>query len=262
MVKLLAWNIRHGGGSRQMAPIALAIVEHAPDALVLTEFRRSTGGQIRAILADHGWVHQACTDPPPGRNGVLIASRLPLEASGGARTEKHLEVLIRGLGLRLLGVHIPCDGAGNGPARAEAWRSVLRSARASRGGAAAVMGDFNTGRHHLDEQGATFSHTASLGKLASLGFIDAWRARHPSGREPSWISHTGRGFRIDHAYLSPGLSPRLVDAWYSHRERELRISDHSALLVSLDLKSGASLGATSSASAGDPVGSGSPGSLP
>jgi exodeoxyribonuclease III len=240
VVKLLAWNILHGGGSARMPLIALAIVEHAADAVILTEFRTTTGGQIRAILAEHGWAHQICTDPGRGRNGILIASRSPLDPADAACPSavapgKAIEASIPALGLRLLAVHIPCDppfGARD-PARAYVWRDVLRTARARRDQPCAVIGDFNTGRHHLDEDGASFSHTASIGKLASMGYLDAWRSRHPEGREPTWISHTGSGFRLDHAFLSRPLAARLQDAWYSHRERELRISDHSALVVSL-----------------------------
>jgi exodeoxyribonuclease-3 len=240
VVKLLAWNILHGGGARKMPEIALAIVGHTPDIVLLTEFRTTTGGQIRAILSDHGLTHQACTDPARNTNGILIASRAPLAPDPpppgppkGA-LGRLLGAAIPDLGLHILGVHIPCDGPGQDTARAWVWREVLRAARAGRDEPCMVVGDFNTGRHFVDEQGATFSHTVSLGKLASLGYSDAWRTRHPDGREPTWISHLGQGFRLDHAFVSAPLLPRLREARYSHRERESRTSDHSALIVDVD----------------------------
>lgn len=240
MTKLLAWNILHGGGARKMPLIALAIVEHNPDIVLLTEFRTTTGGQIRAILAERGLSHQACTDPPRNTNGILLASRSPLsplpptpDAPRGA-VGRTLSAAVPDLNLHLLGVHIPCDGPGQDTARAWVWREVLRAARAHRDDACIVLGDFNTGRHHTDEAGATFSHTASLGKLASLGYADAWRTRHPHGREPTWVNHLGHGFRLDHAFLSAPLAPRLRDARYSHKERASRISDHSALVVHIE----------------------------
>ena len=59
------------------------------------------------------------------------------------------------------------------------------------------------------------------------------RHLHPHDREFTWYSHAGSGFRIDHAYLSPALLARLAAARYSHAERELRVSDHSVLVVDL-----------------------------
>ena len=97
-----------------------------------------------------------------------------------------------------------------------------------------IIGDLNLGRHHLDERGATFRSTAMLGKLATLGYIDAWRHTHPDGREYSWYSHEGSGFRIDHALVSAPIARAVTGAWYSHAERDDGISDHSALLVDLD----------------------------
>src|SRR5438045_4049374 len=94
MPKLLTWNLRHGGGSRRTPAIALSLLEHRADIVVLTEFRRTTGGQIAGVLFDHGLRFQHSTDPAQGTNGLLIASRTPMliepgperDAGGGAIT--------------------------------------------------------------------------------------------------------------------------------------------------------------------------------
>jgi exonuclease III len=39
------------------------------------------------------------------------------------------------------------------------------------------------------------------------------------------------GFRIDHAMASASLAGEATGCYYSHAEREQRLSDHSALLV-------------------------------
>jgi exodeoxyribonuclease-3 len=244
--KLLAWNIRHGGGSRRMPEIVLRLLEHAADVVILTEFRRTTGGQIAGVLADHGWEHQVSTEPPAGRNGVLVASRTPLAPGGqlgasavcttlctrDALREKLAEVELPVLGLTLAAVHIPCDGRGSG--REAAFRAVLSAARRRRDRPYLIMGDLNAGRHHLDEQGATFTCTRCLGELASMGYRDAWRDGNGGEREYSWYSHGGSGFRIDHAIASAPLAERVRACWYSHAERESGLSDHSALLLSVD----------------------------
>jgi exonuclease III len=72
-----------------------------------------------------------------------------------------------------------------------------------------------------------------MDRVAELGFCDLWRQRYPDGREFSWYSHRGNGFRIDHAFLSPALAKRAGTVRYSHAERLAGLSDHSALILEL-----------------------------
>ncbi|MCC6677304.1 MAG: endonuclease/exonuclease/phosphatase family protein [Phycisphaerales bacterium] len=233
-MKLLAWNILHGGGARRMPQIALSLLEHDADIVVLTEYRRTVGGQIRAVLDDHGWRHQVSTEPAQGVNGILIASRWPLEFRPFEAAEasgRLLQAVLPQADTTIIAAHVPDRSAPR--ARTGCWRALLNLARACRAGDAIVLGDFNTGRHQLDESGATFNCTALLGELSAMGYADAWRLMNPDGREFSWRSSIGNGFRIDAAFVSPSLRPRVRAASYSHAERENRVSDHSALLLSL-----------------------------
>jgi len=208
--------------------------------VVLSEYRPRLGGQIRGVLGDHGLAHQAATPTPAGSNGLLIASRPPLSVRADGPTEhpaarrpcwrdRWLEVRLPGL--TLAGVHVPDDGRPTD--RAAYWQSLLAFARARRDEAALLIGDFNTGRHRADEEGATFSCTAQLGALWTLGYRDAWRELNPDARESTWVSPVGGGFRIDAAHLSAPLLPRLRGARHSDRERLGGVSDHSAVLVDL-----------------------------
>jgi len=247
MTKILTWNLRHGGGSRRTPAIVLTLLEHQADIVILTEFRRTTGGQIAGILFDHGLTSQLCTDPPKGTNGILIASRTPLfleqNADFGpgpalaatihaAHKRRLAEVSFPELGFALAGLHIPCDGRGTG--REAIFQSVLAAAKRRRAEGFILIGDFNAGRHHLDEDGQTFTCTHLLGQLAAMGYSDAWREKNPESRQFSWFSHEGGGFRIDHAFVSRTLAPRVSACWYSHKERESGLSDHSALMLELD----------------------------
>jgi exonuclease III len=235
MPKLLTWNLLHGGGPRRMPLIVLSLLEHSADVIVLTEYRRTTGGQIAGVLADHGLAYQFCTDPPKGCNGILIASRTPVRAvsqPGSASVARRLaEVAIDELGFHLAGLHIPPDGPG--PGRAAVFQAAVAAAKRRQNEAFILLGDFNAGRHLVDEEGETFTCTRLLGEIATYGFVDAWRVCHPEKREYTWYSHEGRGFRIDHAFLSTPLAPRLLSCELSHRERESGLSDHSALVLDL-----------------------------
>src|SRR5262249_25050801 len=111
---------------------------------------------------------------------------------------KLVEVSLPALEMELTAVHVPCGGRWGGQDdRVRFFRRLEETARRRAGGAHMILGDFNAGRHRLDEEGATFTCTRSLGMLATLGYADAWRALHPGGREYTWFSHDGSGFRID-----------------------------------------------------------------
>src|SRR5258707_4027915 len=74
-MKLLAWNIRQGGGSR-LARIADALAHHEADILVLSEYRGGEAAvRLLAALASLGYRHATALAPPAGRSGVLIAAR-------------------------------------------------------------------------------------------------------------------------------------------------------------------------------------------
>ncbi len=251
-LRLLSWNILHGGGPRRTPGIVLTLLDHRPDVVVLTEFRRTFGGQIAGVLADHGLRHQLSTNPAPACNGILIASRHPLlpgERAPRVRAfdprdpdrclgfeHRWLDARIPSLDLHLTAVHIPDARRHDAPALARKsayWHQLLRLARARTDRRHVICGDFNTGRHGLDEPGRTFSCTPLLGSLATLGFVDAWRALHADAPAFSWFSPAGTGFRLDHAFLSPACAHLLTRAGYDDHARAQGLSDHAAMLLEL-----------------------------
>jgi hypothetical protein len=61
-VRLLSWNIEHGGGARATR-IVDAIVAHNPNVIALSEFRAKPGAGICAALATQGWWYVESTNP-------------------------------------------------------------------------------------------------------------------------------------------------------------------------------------------------------
>ncbi|QQS09978.1 MAG: endonuclease/exonuclease/phosphatase family protein [Phycisphaerales bacterium] len=243
VARVLFWNILHGGGRERIASIALAIMDHHPDVVVLCEFRRSIGGQIVGLLADRGLSHHHATNPGTtttgqSRNGVLIASRWAITPGhqgvlGRKFPGRWLDVEIAELGLALSGIHAPDDTQAG--VKAEFWNEVIALARVrtTESRPWLIAGDANTGRHGIDEKGKTFRFPALLGTLVTLGMADLWRDANPDSREVSWRSGDANGTRIDTAFASPALRPRVISARFSHAERESGLSDHSILLVDI-----------------------------
>ena len=81
-MRLLAWNIRQGGGSR-LARIADALVARDADILVLSEYRGGESAtRLLAGLHALGYRYVTRVAPPPKRNGVPIAARCAFREHG------------------------------------------------------------------------------------------------------------------------------------------------------------------------------------
>jgi exodeoxyribonuclease-3 len=230
-LRLFAWNIRQGGGTRLLAIID-AILRHDADVLMLSEYRGGDAAlRLKEALARVGYPHVTTPIPPPGKTGVLVAARRRLGAHAAlddALPEPYRLVHVEIGKLSLCAVYMP-----NLLAKVPYWEAVVASLALRLDGHALAIGDFNTCRAYVDEPGAIDRCAHFMDRVAELGFCDLWRHRYPEGREFSWYSHRGNGFRIDHAFLSPALARRAKAIRYSHEERLAGLSDHSPLILDL-----------------------------
>lgn len=230
-MRIVSWNIRHGGGTR-IAAILRCLAEYRPDVLVLVEFRQGQGGdRLRGELSQHGLSEHAIATAGPKQNSVLIAARKSFETMtlpGIEDGDAHRVVGVSFGELDLFGFYFA-----NGEKKIPLWRSLLTAAPSLLMRPTLLIGDFNTGRHRMDEKGATFWCAKDFETLLLAGMIDGWRHFHGDATAATWFSSYGNGFRLDHAFVSPLLLPRLKSVEYSHIERESKVSDHSLLLVEL-----------------------------
>lgn len=235
-MKVLVWNIRHGGG-RRIPEIVAAICSHVPDVLVLCEFRAAPGEELCRLLSARGFSHARATPLRPRQNGVAIVSRWPLLASSKARPSavpKHrwLEVDVPDLAVTVAGFYGPLENHRYD----EWWRSVRRAVASRIEMPFLIAGDFNTGMSVVDAPRTQFYCANHFMALQKLGLVDVWRDANRESAERSWYSRRGgkdmNGFRLDHLLASPSLAVRATSARYSHVERtDSRISDHSILLA-------------------------------
>ena len=234
-MKVLTWNIMQGGSQQRLAKISDILVAHDPDVLVLTEFWEGPKGDfIRQRLRNAGWHDQYSSGAAPKENGLLIASKRTLSPQPPSivPAERHRWMEVAVQELRILAVHIPM-----GPPKPLFWAKVLERAQQLVTGPALIIGDFNTGLP-VDTEGTAFECGDSFERLLITGWHDAWRLKNGSHQEFSWYSHAKKkknGFRLDHALVSDTIRDKVISCCYSHDERTARYSDHSALIVQLDL---------------------------
>jgi len=235
-VRLLALNIQHAA-TRRVQLVAKAVLDAAPDVVVLSEFYVDAHGRrLLDLLEAGGLVNHRHGVPGSERYPytVAVASRLPITGTripleGSEHAQRIVEADIAGI--KVAAVYFPLAKQ-HDPFWDELFLPYVDSLAV---GPAIVAGDWNTGSRELDIGGGPVAGMTRFAGMVAAGWTDTWRSLHPDGREFSWYNgRSGNGFRIDHALLSPLLAPRLRTAVYLHGARTSGATDHSGLLVELN----------------------------
>lgn len=181
---------------------------------------------------------------------MLIAAREPFVAVPNPfalGSDEYPDAIVQATfanGLRLYGVYLP------GQTRKRPHlRCLIAMAKFAneRGIDVLCIGDFNSGRNRTDIQlnAATGPlrdefDTADLYAELETEWTEAWLHIHPGIREYSWYPFRlqdrrppRNGWRIDKAFVSRSLLPRLRYAEYDHAFRTQKLTDHSGLEVRL-----------------------------
>jgi exodeoxyribonuclease-3 len=101
------------------------------------------------------------------------------------------------------------------------------------------LGDLNiVNRQHLPKVAALRRwEYEALEALERQGLVDAHALLYPGMQVHSWIGRKGAGYRYDYAFISARLVADLVDCAYLHEPRELGLSDHAAVVLTMRLGS-------------------------
>ncbi|OED42760.1 hypothetical protein AB833_05345 [Chromatiales bacterium (ex Bugula neritina AB1)] len=215
-MRLVAWNIRAGGGVRAQR-IVDQLIHWNPDVVALSEFRGTEASvSIASELHKAGLCYQRSTVDPraPAVNALLVASRYPARVVSLQRApvdpRRWLHVSVAGPNpLAVMAVHIPNRVTGRKYAFMD---SIIDIASHWRGPPAIIMGDTNSGRIDLDEESPAFNKIEDhwLLQMNQLHWRDVFRMLYPQKREYTWYSPNGRnGFRLDQMYISPALVPQV-----------------------------------------------------
>lgn len=203
---------------------------------------------LRDEAARHGYSHQAATASGRG-NGVFIASALPFRDVSnpfGLPGDEYPNAVLQAVfeNLQLYGVYLP----GQDRKRPHLRCLIALAAHHPADAPILCIGDFNSGRNESDieinlrsgQLRDEFS-TSDLYAELEAHWTEAWAFLHPGEYEFSWYPYrrgpdyvSRAGWRIDKAFVSPALVPKLRRAEYDHVFRMDRLSDHSGLMIEID----------------------------
>lgn len=238
MLKILTWNINKGGSLQRINSIAQQINKHSADIVLLSEYWSGEKGvELQKQLREYGYAYVVTSNGEAKQNHLLFASRYPFEVLPSSYQrekykERWLEIKLTQQDLHILGIHIPTSQDKQG--KQDFWIEVNDFASKNINNKAIILGDYNTGLSE-DAQGVSFYGMESMRNLLDLGWIDTWRYTHGNFSGYSWYSTKGNGFRIDHVFVSPILQEVILESYFSHQERMSKISDHSVLIVELEI---------------------------
>lgn len=239
-MRILSWNVQGLKKSVEPRTIGAALLDHAPSLIVLQEYRPGPRGTaLNEFLSNAGFAPYA---PPakawPFRTIIFAPTGAHvMPAPTDLAVDDPFWIELRFGKLAISAVHIPLQGFDT-EWRKSHWQGALSLTTSVGEGLHVLIGDLNTTRHGIDEIGTSVPGDHYLSELEAAGWVEAWRERNPNLAVPeyTWYHHRGNGFRIDQAWLSPALAPRLIDARLDHNVREAKLSDHSMLIVDLNLE--------------------------
>ena len=210
------------------------------DVFVLTETCDSRGTDLLVDrLRGAGWDVVAPV-PRDGDRGVVVASRVRLEAEQSAFLEdlpaRAVRVAVTG-GPEVIGVYVPSRDASERKTdrKREFVAALSRALRARHEHSAVLVGDLNVVEpNHQPRRPEFFAWEYALYEdLLDNGWADAYRLLHPDARDHSWTGPDDDGYRFDHAFVTADLADGVMRCGYAHETRELGLTDHSALTLTI-----------------------------
>jgi exodeoxyribonuclease-3 len=252
---VLTFNLNNPGLERAERQLEYLAARPEP-VLVLTETADSTGCDMLASRFQAAGYDVTFPRPVRGERGVMVVSRLatrPGPASVDYLPHRCVSVTVdtdEGP-LDVIGLYVPSRDATE--AKTTRKRRFLEECRQSlpQGHGVPlrlVLGDFNLLEPKHEPRYRFFQpfEYAFYEWLQEAGYTDAFRALHPKAAEYSWVGRTGDGYRYDHAHASAALVTAVHGCTYVHdvRTGPDRLTDHSALSVSLAARPVAPLAVT------------------
>jgi len=201
--------------------------------------------------------------PDPADRGVALVGRVPLVARPDLVAGVSLPGRVAAATidsrpeLTVVGIYVPSsDRAPDKLARKRDFVTSLLAAvdrfPDTVRGSLVLSGDYNviTRDHQPPYPGFLPFEYQMLDTLEDHGLVDAHQHCSPGVQAHSWIGRSGNGYRFDYFHVGATLTGRIAACSYLHEPRELKLTDHAAAALTLDLPAVTRRAADSSGLAG------------
>ena len=242
---LFCWNIANPSITRAGRQ-AEWLRKRPEDIMVLTETKQSEGCIfLERYFQAYGY-NVVFPKPEKKEFGVIIVSKHPLGSSSFSDYVDFLRSRVASTKLSLssdeleiIGIYVPSrDSSHEKIDKKKRFLKSLSNAleTAPRPSRRIFCGDLNVLEPNHVPHYPFFEEWEYdfYCNLAKYQLKDAFRHLHPSIQEYSWVGRTGDGYRYDHCFISENLLPLVKKCYYLHEPREVKLSDHSALIYELN----------------------------
>jgi exodeoxyribonuclease-3 len=243
---MLTFNIGNPSPDRAERQLAW-LATRDEHVLVLTETKASAGCRLLVDAFTAAGYAVSFPEPPPGEYGTMIAARVPAMPDGfgeqvGYLPSRAAAVTLPAPGgpLLVIGLYVPSrDASLEKTERKRKWLAACEAALTSiTGRNVLLLGDLNIlepAHRPRYPFFAPFEYDFYRSLADAHGLADAFRHLHPDTVEYSWVGRTGDGYRYDHAFCSRQLRDLITACDYLHQPRVSKLSDHSALTMTLSI---------------------------
>lgn len=100
-----------------------------------------------------------------------------------------------------------------------------------------ILGDLNiVDRGHMPHYSTYYEWEYEFyDKILDANYIDAYKYCNDGAQDYSWVGRTNNGYRYDYCFVSSDLKERVIECKFLHETRLSRITDHSAITMTMKI---------------------------
>ena len=258
VVKLLSLNVGNPSLERARSQCEW-LLKRPEDIFVLTETKNSKGcSYIEDFFSQYGYdlfsmdnesENYEVSFPRSMTNdlGVMIISKYPIKKSkhlferDSIYYSRQLEcgIEVGDILFCVTGLYVPSrDRSENKIVRKKVFiEKTQEYLQQHRQKTSVIIGDLNIlDRRHKPHYSNFFEwEYCYYDAFLREGFHDTYTLCHPGQQEYSWVGRTNNGYRYDYCFISEDLKTKITRCDYIHETRKIRITDHSAISVEIQL---------------------------
>ncbi|MEK7453136.1 MAG: endonuclease/exonuclease/phosphatase family protein [Patescibacteria group bacterium] len=245
-ISLFCWNIGNPSIKRAKKQVQW-LNKRSEDFFILTETKNSEGCLfIKDYFQKNGY-HVLSPNIEGKEYGTMLISKYPLEESTFSNHINSLpfravsaQISLPNGTLEIIGLYVPSrDKSAKKIKRKKNFlKNVVQALKfAPVPNFRIILGDFNILEpDHIPHYSFFEEWEYDFYKnLTDNQLKDAFRLVSPNKEEYSWVGRTGDGYRYDHCFVSENILSTIDKCFYLHKPREIRLSDHSAIVTQLSL---------------------------